>query len=859
MRRIDSGLLRGLPYLFVVGSLCISIAWSQPPALSPLTVTPDVCEKNDTITLRFTPASPQRRNRFDVVITDAYRGGELAKAGREFRPDGAGLRLTQTFRADAGIYAVQVFDGKNPITEKAHFIVPGMDRVEKKEEGRRPRRDEKSAIVDEKDEGWWLVNGYPVSGFIWNGGALPAEQFAWLRPTVKEGIGFNAVVLNVGSGFNLSDVSHYGASALASLESLIGIGLNGANNAPMFNPRGERQNVGCFNAPENRARLLDDLKRLQQSAITNGTLPRSFWGLQLFQPRLPDNTFTCYCSYCAEEFRAFLRERYGDVNKFNARHKLSVLSLTEVEPPRNDRSSPSLWNDWQDFRFQIVPRFATWLHGETNKLFPERVLGIFGSSLLSFSTGNVAAGRNPLEGADEWEWGRSKSLDMLGVITSGEDAADRTDFVYAAADVDVDGYPNKPVWTTYSSPLARVEAILHGASGTFAVNEAMRQWVNESKDVNRFLNQYANLFTGARAIGEVGVVVPRATFKYARDSLVVRNWEATLVGIHTALQRNHRTKRIVFPERGILYQRQPSPLIVPLGEMVSDDFLKQLKAFVEEGGAVYLEGLPLRDETGTVVGDRLKDLISAEVEEVPLRASEMTVDDVWVFGTANKMRLPIQVRGKIKKLIERIPEKKGKDQPPPEKPRVIARLHDGSPAVIVNELGKPKSAIKGMVIYTPHFVGRDAAMAYLDRVRQTHDPATPFDQRYVDYYGAIADYLSPPLVRIKGDNPSEVRIGALLPNRNVLLVGLINYGAEKKSLELFVRTATSDNGDSQNISIYDLRKQEWLKPLLPQAAVVRLNYEIAARDWAILAFTNHRRTSDFEKSLSEPRFKITLR
>jgi hypothetical protein len=838
--------------------LSVGLAWSQAPPLSPLTVTPEVCEKNDTIMLTFTPPAPQRGNRFDIVITDAYRGGELAKARREFRPDGAGLRLTQSFRAEAGIYAVQVFDGKNPITEKATFIVPGIDRVEKKEEVRQPRRDGKSDIVDEKDEGWWLVNGYPVSGVVWNDGAFPAEPSAWLRPTVKGGAGFNAVILNVGSGFNLSDLSQHGASALASLSSLVGVGLNGANNAPMFNPRGERQNAGCFNAPENRARLVDALKQFQRHVVTNGTLPRAFWGLQLFQPRLPEHTYTCYCSYCAEEFRAFLRERYGDVSKFNARHKLSLLSLNEVEPPRNDRSPPSLWNDWQDFRFQIVPRFATWLHGEANKLFPERVLGIFADSLLSFSSGGTATGRNPLAGADELEWGRSKSLDVLGAVASAEEAADLVDFLYAAADVDVDGYPNKPVWVTYGSPLARVEAILHGASGTFAVNGAMGQWVNESKEVNRFLNQYANLFTGARAIGEVGVVVPRTTFKYARESLMVRNWEATLAGIQAALQRNHRTKRVIFPERGIVYQRQPSALIVPLGEMVSDDFLKQLKAFVEEGGVVYLEGLPLRDETGTVVGDRLKDLISAEVEEVPLHASEMTVDDVWVFGTANKMRLPIQMRGHIKRLIERIPEKKGKEPPPPEKPRVIATLPDGSPAVIVNELGKPKSAIKGTVIYTPNFVGRDAAMAYLDRVRRTHDPATPFDQRYVDYYGAIADYLSPPLVRLKGENLSDVRIGALLPNRNVLFVGLVNYGAEKKSLELFVRTATSHSGDFQNIGVYDLRQQGWLKPLLPQAAVVRLNYEIAARDWAILAFTNHRRTSDFEKSLSEPRFKITL-
>ncbi|MCS6862127.1 MAG: beta-galactosidase [Abditibacteriales bacterium] len=851
MRRIDFGLLCWL----MAGTLSLRIAWSQAPALIPLTVTPEVCEKNDTITLTFTLPSPSRRNRFDVVITDAYRGGELARAGREFRPDGGRLRLTQAFRADAGIYAVQVFDGRNPLTEKAYFIVPGMDRVERKEAGRRPRRGDQSGFVDEKDEGWWLVNGYLVSGFISDGSVLSSDLSAWLHPTVKEGFGFNAVMLDPSSKFNLNNLASHGASALASLGSLVGVGLNSINNAPMFNPRGERQNVGCFNAPENRARLLDALKRLQQSVVTDGMLPRAFWGLQIVQPRLPDNTFTCYCSYCAAEFRAFLRERYGDVRKFNARHKLSLQSFADVEPPHPDRSSPSLWNDWQDFRFQIIPRFATWLHGETNKLFPERVLGIWGSSLLGLSAGNVAAGRNPYEGADEWEWGKSKSLDVLGVITSAEDAADRVDLLYAAADVDADGYPNKPVWAAYDAPLARVEAVLHGASGTFAVKGAREHGGDALKDMNRFLNQYANLFIGARAIGEIGVVVPRPTLKYARESRVVGYWEATLAGMQEALRRNHRTKRIIFSEGGIAAQRQPSALFVPLGEMVSDDFLKQLKAFVEEGGAVYLEGLPLRDETGTVVGDRLKDLIGAEVEEVPLRASEMTVDDVWVFGTANKMRLPVQVRGNIKRLLERTPERKGRNQPP-EKPRVIATLPDGSPAVIVNELGKPKSSIKGVVVYTPHFVGRDAAMAYLDRVRRTHDPATPFDPRYVDYYGAIADYLSPPLVRLKGDPTSEVRVGALLPNRNVLLIGLINYGAAKKSLELFVRTATSTDGDFQDISIYDLRQQAWLKPLLPQAAVVRLHYELEARDWSMLAFTNYRRTSDFEKFLSEPRFKI---
>lgn len=858
--------MKGLVGLLVAGVVCVGIAWSQVSApnasLAALTLTPQVCEKNDTITLTFKPSSPQRDSRFDVVITDAYRGAQLVKAGREFRPDAAGLRLALSFRADAGIYAVQLFEGKNAVSEKAFFIVPGVDRVARKaeEDRRRRRRGQEDEPKDETDEGWWLVNGYPISGFIWGYSARPPSMSSLIRPSVMDGVGFNTVTFMPRSpDWSLRRIEPQGAFSFLYLESLLFVGLHSLNVAPMLNQQGEKLSAGCFNAPENRAHLVEVFKRLRDEVADDGTLPRSFLGFQLFRPRLPDNTYTCYCRYCAEEFRASLKERYTDVGKFNTRHRLNVSSFNDVDPPRNPNASSTLWNDWQDFRFQIVPRFATWLKGEMTKLFPERALVGFAGSMLSLSKESITPGVNPLEGVDELAM--FSAFDVLGAAASADDVADRTDLLVAASDPDLDGYPNKPVWVTYENTLSRVEAIAHGASGTFR----MGKWENgkmgnEVMPINRLLNQYANLFTGARVIGEVGVVVPRATLKYGRDAQVVRSWEATLAGINAALQRNHRTKRIVFPERGISWLRQPSTLIVPLGEMVSSEFLNQLKTFVEEGGSVYLEGLPLRDETGTAVGDRLKDLIGAEVEEVPLRASEMTVDDVWVFGTANKMRLPIQVRGNVKKLIEKTPEKKGKNEPPPEKARVIATLPDGSPAVIVNEFGKQRSLIKGTVIYTPNFIVRDAALAYLDRASQTHDPATPLDQRYVEFYGAIADYLTPPLVRLKGNNTGDVRVGVLLSSRNTVVVGLVNHGSADKSLELFVRTRVSeDDRDFNEVNVFDLRSQEWLKPLPPPTAVVRLNYELAAHDWTFLVFTNHRRTSDFEKEVSEPRGKITLR
>lgn len=71
----------------------------------------------------------------------------------------------------------------------------------------------------------------------------------------------------------------------------------------------------------------------------------------------------CYCAQCRAAFRAYLREKFGGVEKLNrawgmARWSLSYDSFEDVEPPRPGQwRHPSLRKAWRDFQYGQIKTY----------------------------------------------------------------------------------------------------------------------------------------------------------------------------------------------------------------------------------------------------------------------------------------------------------------------------------------------------------------------------------------------------------------------------------------------------------------------------------------------------------------------
>ena len=77
----------------------------------------------------------------------------------------------------------------------------------------------------------------------------------------------------------------------------------------------------------------------------------------------------CYCKYCVEGFRSWIKGKYGDIKVFNEVHGTNFRDWNEVEPPRS-AENPSLWKEWLDYHAEIIPNFLRKLISFAKNLMP---------------------------------------------------------------------------------------------------------------------------------------------------------------------------------------------------------------------------------------------------------------------------------------------------------------------------------------------------------------------------------------------------------------------------------------------------------------------------------------------------------
>jgi hypothetical protein len=306
---------------------------------------------------------------------------------------------------------------------------------------------------------------------------------------------------------------------------------------------------------------------------------------------------------------------------------------------------------------------------------------------------------------------------------------------------------------------------------------------------------------------------------------------------------------------------------------VSNATIEKIRAVANAGARIYLEGTPLLDENGkpapwrlsTLVGADVKPLSQDELGQRDSRHAAMTLQDGWMFGTLRGQRVEVRQSVSVK-LRENIPgtknikEQRGKDVL--TGPRVAATLKDGSPALIINPVGK------GEVIWAPHrlfpFVPQPRAIYSAHVNAPVNIPAsentTTGEILNVDrsapeerYYAAVSAYIQPSLVSIRGTNlqtagAEAVRMALRRSPKGTLLLALFNASSRPAEVAAAVEGVAG--------GALDLATEREL-PVSSRGFQSEARVTIAPRGWKLIAFGATRKALDDERNA--PRLQARLR
>lgn len=282
--------------------------------------------------------------------------------------------------------------------------------------------------------------------------------------------------------------------------------------------------------------------------------------------------------------------------------------------------------------------------------------------------------------------------------------------------------------------------------------------------------------------------------------------------------------------------------VVPLGEKISRDAIAQLKSSASGGARIYVEGTPETENAeeaqnlASVLGGTFKRAVG---ETVDAKSATMTLEDPWLFGLYRGRQLPVGQRGEVTPIPGTVSgqakSEKGKDVL--TGPRVVARLSDGSPALIINPVGK------GEVVWMPHRVATNILAAVSTGASAANDE-TKQQQAVRTYYSSIAAYLQPALVQVRAATATSsgvenVRVALRASPKGTLLVALMNSGSAP------VEVAATVNARAK--VAFDLADEREL-PLDTRGNHATTRLTIPGNGWKIVAFATTRKDLDDERN-----------
>lgn len=386
----------------------------------------------------------------------------------------------------------------------------------------------------------------------------------------------------------------------------------------------------------------------------------------------------------------------------------------------------------------------------------------------------------------------------------------------------------------------------------------------------------APLFVGSVTLEDIGLLPGESVLTGGRNAY-----------LYSALRDARRIPLLARLTRG-KKDTPPESLVVALGESVSSAMIERLRLAANDGARIYIEGAPLQDENERPAPWRMGALVGGDVK--PLggddagRSAAMILQDGWMFGTGRGTR--VAVRQSVTVMLRpgtiggQAKSEKGRDVL--TGPRVAARLEDGSPALIINPVGK------GEVIWMPHLVLPDEselrraprasgatpsspstapapvaspgvavanaaqpapATRALDAASINIDRSTPLQR----YYAAVAAYVQPGLVSLRGVDRNlagaeSVRVALRRSAKGTPLLALFNAANRPAAVAAGV--------DGVAGVALDLATERAL-PLSVRGFQSEVLVTIPARGWKLIAFGASRKALDDERNA--PRLRARLR
>ena len=283
---------------------------------------------------------------------------------------------------------------------------------------------------------------------------------------------------------------------------------------------------------------------------------------------------------------------------------------------------------------------------------------------------------------------------------------------------------------------------MSGATG-IARNE------NRRASWEQIVNRNAPLFIGSATLEDIGML-PAPDFSKAAQSQAAQSQAAQSQAaqsqdaseLYEALRDARRIPFLARLERRGK-RELPESFAIRLGENISAATVERLRQAAKDGARIYIEGAPRHDENGRLASRSMSSLVGATIAPLPRASDEKTSDatpstdaanervgkratmilqDGWMFGTGRGTRVEVEQSVVVSLLApgvaSAIKPERGLDKL--LGPRVAARLQDGSPALVINPVGR------GEVIWMPHRVidGSTDASIQIDSETQAPSPTS---------------------------------------------------------------------------------------------------------------------------------------
>ena len=192
---------------------------------------------------------------------------------------------------------------------------------------------------------------------------------------------------------------------------------------------------------------------------------------------------TCYCPATTEKFRAWLREKYGDLRTLgSAWHRYSFADWEDIAPPRSLGPYPDVL-DWLQFRIDNAFRLMRWRAGLIRSLDPKSRITAHG----------VAGSLTILAPAGADDWRSAAEVESYGYTWGSSRHGDEPWKQLHAVDLVRASSRGKPFWhaETYAGPLWMQPQVLNKPrdAGRIASPEDIRYW-----DMTSFMGGATGMF-----------------------------------------------------------------------------------------------------------------------------------------------------------------------------------------------------------------------------------------------------------------------------------------------------------------------------------------------------------------------------